>query len=99
MGQLGLVELRKAAGHWGLTPRIRLALKPYARTRAPLSAERPDLGCSLPGLAGFTWQTLKTALLRKLLNDRQPQRTDSLRFGNEGLSDLRRLSLSFRPVI
>jgi len=73
--------------------------KPYTRTRTPLSAERPDLGCSLPGLAGFAWWTSKTASLRKLLGDRQPQGTGSRRFGDEGFSGLRRLSLSFRPVV
>ena len=27
----------------------------FTRTRNPLSAECPSLGCSLPGLARFTW--------------------------------------------
>ena len=90
---------RKAVSHRGSTSRIRLTPKPYTRTRTPLSAERPDLGCSLPGLAEFAWSTLKTAALRKPPNDRQPQGTDSLRFGNEGVSSLKRLSPSFRPVV
>jgi hypothetical protein len=64
------------------------AFRPYALTRAPLSAARPDLGCSLPSLAGFAWWTVKAASLRKLLIDRQPQGTDSHWFGKEGLSDL-----------
>jgi hypothetical protein len=74
-------------------------LRPYTRTRTPLSAERPDLGCSLPGLAGFAWQTLKTASLRKLPNDHQPQGTDGHCFGSGGLSGLRHLNLGFRPVL
>jgi len=55
----------EVVGHRGSTPRIRRTFKPYTRTRTPLSAERPDLGCSLPGLAGFAWLTLETASLRK----------------------------------
>jgi len=44
----------------------------FTRIRTPLSAERPSLGCSLPGLARFAWLTQLTAFLRKLLCDRQP---------------------------
>ena len=94
-----VLMFRKTVGHRGSTPRIYRTLKPYTRTRTPLSAKRPDLGCSLPGLARFTWSTLKTVSLRKPLNDRQPQRTDSLRFGSEGPCSLKRLTLGFRPVI
>jgi hypothetical protein len=89
----------EVVGHRGSTLRIRRTFKPYTRTRTPLSAERPDLGCSLPGLAEFAWSTLEAASLRKQPNDRQPQETDSLRFGSEGLGSLKRLTLCCQPVL
>jgi len=60
-------------------------LKPYTRTRTPLSAERPGLGCSLPGLASFTRQTPWQASLRRPPGDRRPQGTDGHSFGREGV--------------
>jgi len=30
-------------------------VSPYSHVGSPLSAERPSLGCSLPGLARFAW--------------------------------------------
>ena len=74
-------------------------LKSCASIRAPLSAGRPDLGCSLPGLAGFACQTPKTVSLRKPHGDRQPQETDIHRFGNGSANGLKRLIPSFQPVL
>jgi hypothetical protein len=70
------------------------SLPPFGRWHPRFGAKRPDLGCSLPSLAGFAWQTMKSVPLRKPLRDRQPQRTDSHWFGNESPGGLLRLTLS-----
>ncbi len=62
----------------GSTPSLHPAsISPFTHVRTPLSAKRPSLGCSLPGLARFAWQTQITTSLRKPLHNRQPQGTDT----------------------
>jgi len=66
-------------GRRGSTPSLRPA--PFSlnglMSGSPPSAERPSLGCSLPGLARFTWQARMTASLRKPSHVRRPQGTDT----------------------
>ncbi len=69
-----------AVGRHGSTPSLHPAsISPSTHVRTPLSAKRPSLGCSLPGLARFAWQAQITTSLRKPLHNRQPQGTDTHR--------------------
>jgi len=70
---------------------------PFTRIRTPSSAERPDLGCSLPGLARFAWQTWKTTFLRRQLHDHQPRRTDTHGQRTKGQMRLNASTSAFGP--
>ena len=88
-----------AAGHEGSTPRLRLSPQALRSYPHPLERITSKLRLLSPEPSQVRLVDNEATPLRKLLIDRQPQRTDSQCFGNEDPNGLRRLIRRCQPVV